>query len=82
MQESDNMTTTDPTKIFAGDVNGDQIAIGDKVEYNGRFYAVQGMEHDVTTDGYYEETVYLELSDGKSKKVIFVEDSEVELLED
>ena len=76
------MTTTDPTKIFANDVNGDQIAIGNKVEYNSRFYTVQGMEHDVTTDGYYEETVYLELSDGKSKKAIFIEDSEVELLED
>jgi hypothetical protein len=80
--DSMSVTTTDPSKIFANDVNGDGIAIGDKVEYNSRFYIVQGMEHDVSTDGYYDETVYLELSDGKSKKAIFVEDSEVELLND
>jgi hypothetical protein len=76
------MTITDPTKIFAGDVNGDAIVIGDKVEYNSRYYKVQGMEHNVSADGYYEETVYLELSDGKSKKAIFVEDTEVELVID
>lgn len=80
MQGSDNMSTTDPRMIFAYDVNGDDITIGNKVEYNSRYYKVQGMEHNVSADGYYEETVYLELSDGKSKKAIIVEDGEVELV--
>jgi hypothetical protein len=73
-------TTTDPKQIFACDTYGESIVPGDVVRYNSRLYTVVGMEHEVSGDGYYDETVYLEMMDSRSKKPIFVEDNEVELV--
>lgn len=73
-------TTTDPTKIFAYDMDGYGIAIGDMVTHNRKLYRVQGMRHDVSGDGLYRETVYLELIHHKTLKIKMVEDNEVELL--
>ena len=73
-------TITDPTQIFAYDSDGDTIIIGDKVQYRKKLYEVEWMEHEVSNDGYYTETVVLLLRNLKTGKQIVVEDIKVDVL--
>jgi hypothetical protein len=73
-------TSATPSQIFAYDRDGYDIIVGDKVRYNRALYEVEWMEHEVSGDGYYTETVYLLLRRDKTGKQIVVEDNKVELL--
>lgn len=67
--------------ILARDRNDYDIIIGDKVVYRKKTYEVTEMEHDVSGDGYYTETVYLVLKDPETEKTTVVKDYQVELID-
>jgi hypothetical protein len=73
-------TTTDPTQIFAYDEDGNTIIPGDMVMYRRKLYKVESMEHEISNDGYYTETVFLLLIDKETDKYIVVEDEKVKLV--
>jgi len=66
--------------IFAYDADGYEICVGDYVSHNRKLYRVQKLKWDVSGDGLYRETVYLELIHVKSTRIKIVEDKDVELL--
>lgn len=66
--------------ILARDRNDYDIIIGDKVVYRKKTYEVAEMEHDVSGDGYYTETVYLVLKNLETEKTVVVKDYQVELI--
>jgi hypothetical protein len=68
--------------IFAYDCEGYDICVDDKVIYRRKEYVVEHMEHEITTDGYYTETVYLLLTDKDTGKYVVVEDEKVKLVFD
>ena len=72
-------TTTDASKIFAYDKEGYDICVDDMVIYRKKLYRVDSMEHEVSGDGYYTETVYLLLTDPVTDKYVVVEDNKVAL---
>lgn len=72
-------TTTDASKIFACDKEGYDICVDDMVIYRKKLYRVESMEHEVSNDGYYTETVYLLLNDPVTDKYVVVEDNKVAL---
>ena len=67
--------------IFARDRNDWDIIIGDKIVYRKKTYEVTEMEHDVSGDGYYTETVYLVLKSLETEKTTVVKDYQVELID-
>lgn len=66
--------------ILAADKNDSGITIGDKVIYRKKTYIVDWMEHEVSGDGYYTETVYLLIRNPNTEKTVVVEDCKVELI--
>jgi hypothetical protein len=72
-------TTIDASKIFAYDKEGYDICVDDMVIYRKKLYKVESMEHEVTNDGYYTESVYLLLADPVTDKYVVVEDNKVAL---
>jgi len=72
-------TTTDASKILAYDKEGYDICVNAHVIYRKKVYRVESMEHEVSNDGYYTETVYLLLNDPVTDKYIVVEDNKVAL---
>ena len=74
------MSTTDASKIFAYDSEGYDICIDDTVIYRRKPYVVESMEHEISNDGYYTETVFLLLIDKETDKYIVVEDEKVKLV--
>ncbi len=74
-------TTTDASKIFAEDRLGYDLRVDDMVWYRKKLYTIEGMEHEVTGDGYYTETVYLLIKNVDSGKELVVEDVKVELVQ-
>lgn len=67
--------------ILARDRNDYDVIIGDKVVYRKKTYEVEWMEHEVSADGYYTETVYLALKSLETEKTIVVKDYQVELID-
>ena len=67
--------------IFAYDEDGNSIVVGDHVVHNKKLYRVQKLKWDVSGDGLYRETVYLELIHVKSTRIKIVEDIDVALVE-
>lgn len=67
--------------IFAYDEDGYEICVGDHVVHNRKLYRVQKLKHDVSGDGLYRETVYLELIHLKTTRIKIVEDCDVALVE-
>jgi hypothetical protein len=72
--------TENKGSIFAYDEDGNTIIPGDMVVYRRRLYKVEHMEHEVSSDGLYTETVVLLLEHHKTGKQIVVEDFKVEVL--
>lgn len=68
-------------KIFAYDEDGYAICVGDHVVHNRKLYRVQKLKWDVSGDGLYRETVYLELIHLKTLRIKIVEDCDVALVE-
>ncbi len=66
--------------IFAYDEDGNTIIPGDMVVYRRKLYKVEHLEHEISNDGYYTETVVLLLEHYKTGKHIVVEDFKVEVL--
>jgi hypothetical protein len=66
--------------IFASDSDGYDICVGDTVIYRRKPYVVEWMEHEISNDGYYTETVFLLLVDKQTGKSIVVEDEKVKLV--
>lgn len=67
--------------VFARDKYDYDVIIGDKVVHRKKTYEVVEMEHNVSADGYYTETVYLVLKSLDTDKTIVVEDNKVELID-
>ena len=67
-------------QIFAEDKNGTAITIGDTVQYRNKQYMIMNMEHSVSADGYYTETVALYLQQIGTGKLKVVQDFNVEVL--
>jgi len=66
--------------IFAYDEDGNTVIPGDMVVYRRKLYKVESMEHEVSRDGNYEESVSLLLEHFKTGKQIVVDDFKVEVL--
>jgi hypothetical protein len=66
--------------IFAYDEDGNTVIPGDMVVYRRKLYKVEHMEHEISSDGLYDETVVLLLEHFKTGKQIVVEDFKVEVL--
>jgi hypothetical protein len=66
--------------ILAYDEDGNTVIPGDMVVYRRKLYKVEHMEHEISNDGYYTETVVLLLEHYKTGKQIVVEDFKVEVL--
>ena len=66
--------------IFACDEDGNNIIPGDMVVYRRKLYKVEHLEHEISNDGYYTETVVLLLEHYKTGKQIVVEDFKVAVL--
>lgn len=73
--------TENQGSILARDRNDYDVIIGDKVVYRKKTYEVEWMEHEVSADGYYTETVYLALKSLETEKTIVVKDYQVELID-
>ena len=73
--------TENQGSIIARDKHDYDVIIGDKVIYRKKTYEVEWMEHEITADGYYTETVYLALKSLDTDKTIVVEDNKVELID-
>jgi hypothetical protein len=69
-----------PNQIFAEDKNGTPIKVGDKVQYRKKHYIVDDIEHSVSGDGYYTETVAVYLQQVGTGKLKVLEDFNVEVL--
>jgi hypothetical protein len=69
-----------PNQIFAEDKNGTPIKIGDTVQYRKKQYTVDDIEHCVSGDGYYTETMTLYLQQVGTGKLKVLEDFNVEVL--
>ena len=72
--------TENKGKVFAYDEDGYDICVGDHVVHNRKLYKVTALEHDVSGDGLYRETVYLELMHVKTTKIKIIEDCDVALV--
>lgn len=72
--------TVNKGSIFAYDEDGNTIIPGDMVVYRRKLYKVESLEHEVSSDGNYEESVSLLLEHVKTGKQIEVEDFKVEVL--
>jgi hypothetical protein len=72
--------TENKGSIFAYDEDGNTIIPGDMVVYRRKLYKVEHMEHEISSDGLYDETVVLLLEHHKTGKQIVVEDFKVEVL--
>ena len=72
--------TENKGSIFAYDEDGNTIIPGDMVVYRRKLYKVEHMEHEVSNDGCYTESVVLLLEHLKTGKQIVVEDFKVEVL--
>ncbi len=66
--------------ISACDKEGYDICIDDTVIYRNKPYVVEAMEHEISSDGCYTETVVLWLDDKETGKHIVVEDEKVKLV--
>lgn len=66
--------------VFARDKYDYDVIVGDKVVYRKKTYEVVEMEHSVSADGYYTETVYLVLKSLDTRKTMVVQDNKVELI--
>ncbi len=73
--------TVNRGSIFAYDEDGNNIIPGDMVVYRRKLYKVESLEHEVSGDGNYEESVSLLLEHVKTGKQIVVEDFKVEVLD-
>jgi hypothetical protein len=72
--------TENKGSIFAYDEDGNTIIPGDMVVYRRKLYEVEHLEHEISGDGNYTETVVLLLKHVKTGKHIVVEDFKVEIL--
>jgi hypothetical protein len=72
--------TENKGSIFAYDEDGNTIIPGDVVVYRRKLYKVEHMEHEISSDGLYDETVVLLLEHVKTGKQIVVEDFKVAVL--
>ena len=73
--------TENKGKVFAYDEDGYDIRVGDHVVHNRKLYKVTALKHDVSGDGLYRETVYLELMHVKTTKIKIVQDCDVALVD-